>query len=100
VPAAKESSDAAVPAQGLSGFPREALASGKVLGFVGLFLLLGPFPSVFIFTFAYLALSRHYHWAKALVVTVIFVVVVYVLFAEILDIQLYHGVLEPLVNNY
>ena len=84
----------------LSVFSREVFAFGKVLAFVGLFLLLGPFPSVFIFTFAYLSLSRHYHWAKALVVTVIFVVIVYVLFVEVLDIQLYHGVLEPLVNSY
>ena len=87
-------------ADGLSGFSREVVAFGTVLAFVGLFLLLGPFPSAFIFTFAYLSLSRHYHWAKALVVTTIFVVVVYVLFAEVLDIQLYHGVLEPLVNSY
>jgi hypothetical protein len=83
-----------------SSFLRETFAFAKILAFVGLFMLLGPFPSAFIFTFAYLSISRHYHWAKALVVTMIFVVVVYVLFVEILDIQLYHGVLEPLVNNY
>ncbi len=82
------------------GFKQEAFAFGQILALAGLFLLFGPFPSVFIFTFAHLSLSRHYHWAKALVVTTIFVVVVYVLFAEVLDIQLYHGVLEPLVNNY
>jgi len=33
------------------------------------------------------------------VVTTIFTVIIYVLFAEVFKIQLYHGVLEPLVNN-
>lgn len=79
---------------------REVFAFATVAGFVGMFLLLGPFPSVFIFTFAYLTLTRHYHWAKAILVTTIFVVVTYLLFAEVLDIQLYHGVLEPFVHNY
>ncbi len=35
----------------------------------------------------------------SLVVTTIFTVIIYVLFAEVFKIQLYHGVLEPLVNN-
>jgi len=83
-----------------SVFGREVFAFAKVAGFVGLFLLLGPFPAVFLFTFAYFSLTRHYHWAKAVVVTTIFVAVTYALFVEILDIQLYHGVLEPLVNSY
>jgi hypothetical protein len=99
-PAATKPAEVATPAFGPSGFGREVIAFGKVMAFVGLFLLLGPFPSVFIFTFAYLSISRHYHWAKAMAVTMVFVVVVYVLFVEILEIQLYHGVLEPLVNNY
>lgn len=78
---------------------REVFAFAKVILFVGLFLALGPFPAVFLFTFAYFSLSRHYHWARALVYTTIFVAIVYVLFVEILDIQLYHGLLEPLVNS-
>ncbi len=81
-------------------FKREVFAFGKVAAFVALFMLFGPFPSIFIFTFAYLSLSRHYRWAKSMAVTTIFVAVVYALFVEILDIQLYHGVLEPLINSY
>jgi len=92
--------DAADKAPEPSVFGREVFAFAKVAGFVGLFLLLGPFPAVFLFTFAYFSLTRHYHWAKAVVVTTIFVAVTYGLFVEVLDIQLYHGVLEPLVNSY
>lgn len=88
------------PPMDQSGFGREVFAFAKVAGFVGMFLLLGPFPAVFIFTFAYFSLTRHYRWAKAMVVTTVFVAVTYGLFVEVLDIQLYHGLLEPLVNNY
>ncbi len=83
-----------------SGFGREAFAFAKVVVFVGLFLALGPFPAAFLFTFAYFSLSRHYHWSRALVYTTVFTAVVYVLFVEVLDIQLYHGLLEPLMNNF
>lgn len=82
-----------------SKFGREVFAFAKVAGFVGMFLALGPFPAVFIFAFAYFSLSRHYHWVKAVVVTTIFVAVTYGLFVEILDIQLYHGLLEPLMSS-
>lgn len=105
-PTKQETADAetnpgkAAKAETPSQFGREVFAFAKVAGFVGMFLLLGPFPSVFIFTFAYFSLSRHYHWAKAIIVTTIFVAVTYGLFVEILDIQLYHGLLEPLIHNY
>lgn len=82
-----------------SRFGREVFAFATVAGFVAMFLALGPFPSVFIFAFAYFSLTRHYHWAKAIIVTTIFVAVTYGLFVEVLDIQLYHGLLEPLVNS-
>lgn len=94
------SSGESAPVESPSTFGREVIAFGKVLGFVGLFLLLGPFPSVFIFTFAYFSLSRHYRWPKALLVTTIFTAIVYGLFVEVLKIQIYHGILEPLVNSY
>lgn len=87
-------------ADGPAGFGREAFAFVKVMIFVGLFLALGPFPAAFLFTFAYFSLSRHYHWSRALVYTTIFTAVVYVLFVEVLDIQLYHGLLEPLMNSF
>lgn len=80
------------------GFGREAFAFVKIMIFVGLFLAVGPFPAAFVFTFAYFTLSRHYHWARALVNTTIFIVIVHLLFVEVLDIQLYHGLLEPVAE--
>lgn len=81
-------------------FGREVFAFGKVTAFVGLILLLGPIPAAFIFTFAYFSLSRHFHWAKALMYSTLFAVIVYALFVGVLEIQLYNGILEPWVSGY
>ena len=99
-PAAETIVGAPPAADGAVGFGREAFAFAKILVFVGLFLALGPFPAAFLFTFAYFSLSRHYHWGRALVYTTIFTAAVYGLFVEVLDIQLYHGLLEPLMNSF
>ncbi len=88
------------PVKSPPSFGREVFAFGKVAIFVGLILLFGPFPAVFIFTFAYFSLSRHFRWPKALMYTTVFVAVVYALFVEVLEIQLYHGVLEPFVYGF
>lgn len=90
----------AKPAEPPPSFGREVLAFGTVAFLVGLFLLFGPFPAVFIFTFAYFSLSRHFRWPKALMYTTVFVAIAYALFVEVLKIQLYHGVLEPWVNGF
>ena len=99
-PAGNAAADVPGAPDATTGFGREAFAFAKIMIFVALFLALGPFPAAFLFTFAYFSLSRHYHWARALVNTTIFTAVVYVLFVEILDIQLYHGLLEPLMNGF
>ncbi|MDH5747946.1 MAG: tripartite tricarboxylate transporter TctB family protein [Rhodospirillales bacterium] len=85
---------------GLTSNMRETVAFGKVILFTGLFLLFGPIPSIFIFTFGYFFLSRHFSWQKALFYSAVFSAVIYGLFVEGLQIQLYHGVLDPLINNY
>jgi len=80
-------------------WPKELAALGIVLGFLLMVLLLGPIPSIFIFTGAYFVLSRHYSWPRALAYTTVFTVAVYLLFVTALEIQLYHGFLEPLVEH-
>ena len=81
-------------------WPKELAALGIVLGFLMMVLLLGPIPSIFIFTAAYFVLSRHYSWPRAIGYTVVFTVAVYLLFVTALEIQLYHGLLEPLVEYF
>jgi len=79
---------------------REALAFGIVGVMLTLFLLLGPIPAIFLFTGGYFLLSRHYSWRRGLVYTVVFTATVYLLFVVALEIQLYHGILEPLVERF
>jgi hypothetical protein len=79
---------------------REAVAIGIVALFLGLILLLGPIPAVFLFTLGYLLFTRHYSWFKGFLFTVLFTTALYLLFVTALEIQLYHGILEPLVNQF
>jgi len=81
-------------------WPKELAALALVLGFLGLVLLIGPIPSIFIFTGGYFLVSRHYSWPKALGYTAIFTIAVYLLFVVGLEIQLYHGAIEPLVEYF
>jgi len=95
-------SAAAGPMAGAAGrgWRKEVAVYGMVLGFTGLVLLFGPIVAIFLFTTAYFLVSGHYPRWKALCCTVGFTVVVYLLFVVALEIQLYHGVLEPLVDRF
>ena len=81
-------------------WPKELAALGLVLGFLALVVLIGPIPSIFIFTAGYFLVSRHYSWPKALGFTLVFTIAVYLLFVVALEIQLYHGAIEPLVEYF
>ena len=78
---------------------KEAGAFAIVGALLALVLLLGPVPAVFIFTGAYFALTRHYSFRAALVYTAVFTAVTYLLFFVALEIQPYHGLLAPLVEQ-
>jgi hypothetical protein len=81
-----------------SGRTREFRAFAMVAVFLALVLLLGPIMAAALFTFAYFVLSGQYGWLKAAIHTALFTAAVYLLFVTGLDVQLYHGVLEPLVH--
>lgn len=83
-----------------SEWKREATAYVLVLALLALMLLFGPFPAIFVFTGGYFLLSRHYSWGRGLVYTILFTAVLYLLFVVALDLQLYHGLLQPLVERY
>lgn len=79
---------------------KELAALGIVATLVALIVLVGPIPAVFLFTGAYFLLSRHYSWFRGLVYTAAFTAVIYLLFVVALQIQLYHGILAPLVERF
>lgn len=79
---------------------RELRAFGFVGLFVALMVSLGPVPAVFLFSAGFLALSKHYPLWKAVASAAVFSVTVYLLFVVGLELQLYHGLLEPLVDRF
>lgn len=79
---------------------REAAAYGMVAALLALVLLLGPMPAITLFTAGYLIATRHYSWRAGLIYTAIFAAAVYGLFFVALEIQPYHGLLEPLVAAF
>ena len=78
---------------------KEAAAYALILGFLAAVVLLGPIPAMFLLTFAYFALSRHYSPARSFVYSAVFTLSIYLLFVVALEVQLYHGVLEPVVER-
>jgi hypothetical protein len=76
----------------------------KAFGFVGLFVALivalGPVPAVFLFCAGFLAFSKHYPAWKAIASAGAFAVTVYLLFVVGLELQLYHGLLEPIFDRF
>jgi len=79
---------------------KEAAAYGIVALLLALVLGLGPIPAVFLFTAGYFVLTRHYSWLTGLIYTVLFTLSVYLLFFVVLQIQPYHGLLEPLIARF
>lgn len=78
---------------------RELRAFGFVGGFVALIVALGPVPAVFLFSAGYLSTSKHYPAWKALAAAAALTAAIYVLFVAGLELQLYHGLLAPLVDR-
>ena len=78
---------------------RELWAFGCVASFVALIALLGPIVAVFLFAGGYLFLSRHSGFGKAIAVASLFTILLYLLFVVGLQLQLYHGILEPLFDQ-
>lgn len=67
---------------------RELLAVGIVLLLTGMFLLIGPIPSIFLFTSGYLLIRRQYNAPLCIIVAALFTLVIYVLFVVILGVQI------------
>lgn len=85
---------------GKSSWRKEVAALGIVIALVALILLIGPIAAICLFTGGYFMLSRHFSPVMSIVYTLVFAAVVYLLFVVALEVQLYHGLLEPLVEHF
>ena len=95
----KEGGEAAA-AEPKSSWRKELAALGIVIALVGLILLIGPIAAIGLFTGGYFMLSRHFSPVTSIVYTLVFTAVVYLLFVVALEVQLYHGMIEPLVERF
>lgn len=87
------------PAAKKPAWRREAGAYGIIGILVALILVLGPMPAVFLFTWGYFLLSGYCSWRAGLVYTGILTGTIYLLFVVALQMQLYHGLLAPIVER-
>jgi hypothetical protein len=79
---------------------RELKACGFVTAFVLLIAALGPVPAVFLFSAGFLSISKHYPLWRAVAAAGAFAITLYLLFVTGLELQLYHGLLTPLVDRF
>lgn len=79
---------------------QEAGALGIVVALLGLILVTGIIPAVFLFTGGYFVVTRLYSWRASLIYTAVLTAAVYLLFVVALQIQPYHGLLAPLVEHF
>lgn len=84
------------PSETATAFGRELQAFGFLAAFIVLILLVGPIVAVLIFTTGYFVVTRHFAPLKAVAVASLCALALYLLFAVGLQLQLYHGLLEPL----
>jgi hypothetical protein len=77
---------------------RMAVAFGMVALFVTMTLAIGPIPTIFLFTGAYFVLSGHFRPGKAVLWAGVFAAATYLVFVQVLQLQLYNGYLTPVAE--
>jgi hypothetical protein len=82
------------------GILKEASAYGAVILLLASFLLLGPIPSIFVFTAGFLGLTNYFSWPKSLVYAAVMTTIVVVVFGHILQIPLDRSILLPGIGRY
>ncbi|MGX1097587.1 hypothetical protein [Amorphus sp. MBR-141] len=75
-------------------FARELLALVVVACAIGLFFLIGPIPTMFVFTFGYLTITGHFGAVRAFALSAIFTLCVYGLFYVWLRIDMKQGLFD------
>lgn len=79
---------------------KEAAAFGIVALLLAFFWVVGPLPSIFIFCAGYFIRSRHFSWGIGLAWAALATGVLYLLFGQLLNVQLNRGLLAPLITQY
>jgi len=92
--------DGAGAPKGRSGVLKEASAYGAVILLLASFLLLGPIPSIFLFTAGFLILTEYFPWPKSLFYAAVLTILVVVVFGHILQIPLDRSILLPGIGRY
>ena len=72
---------------------RELIAVGLILLLAGMFMLIGPIPSIFLFSGGYMLAKRQYRWPLSIAFAALFSLIVYVLFAVLLGVQMDNSIL-------
>lgn len=73
---------------------RELLGLAIVVGFLGLFVLLGPIPAVFLFVFGYTVATRQLTVLGGLITATVFTAASYALFAYGLGVRMDRGLVQ------
>jgi hypothetical protein len=92
--------DSAGERKGGSDRFKEASAFGAVILLLASFLLLGPIPSIFLFTAGFLGLTRYFSWPKSVAYAAVMTVIIVVVFGHILQIPLDRSILLPGIGRY
>jgi hypothetical protein len=95
----KEVARSAPPAAKPATFATQVESFGIVGAFLAMFLALGPFPAIFLYLAGYLTLSGYSRLGASLVTATVVTIVLWVLFVEVLQMQVYWGLLEPLARS-
>ena len=78
----------------------ELSAFGIIAILLALVFVVGPLPSVFLFTAGYLALTRHCSSARAVLYAFLCAAILYGLFGFALGVQLNRGLLSGFISNF
>jgi hypothetical protein len=77
---------------------RMAVAFAMVALFVAMTLAIGPIPTIFLFTGAYFVLSGRFRPARAVLYSALFTIATWLVFVQVLQLQLYNGYLTPVAE--
>jgi hypothetical protein len=94
---------AQAPSTGIGGKRKpggELSAFGLIAVLLALVFVVGPLPSVFLFTAGYLMLTRHCSPARAVLYALICAGILYGLFGFALGVQLNRGLLSGFLSNF